>query len=104
MIHTGCVKAAADIIGNKWTAQILRELSNNPQRFCELERAIPEINPRTLTKRLEELHERDIITHIEDTGYSAYELTRKGHDLIPILEKMAEWGQKYPRDPSWDVA
>ncbi len=104
MNHTGCVKVAAEIIGNKWTAQILRELSNSPQRFCELERAIPDINPRTLTKRLDDLHDSDIIVHTEETGYSAYTLTPKGCDLIPILEKMSEWSDKYPRDPSWNVA
>ncbi len=99
-----CVKVAAEIIGNKWTALILRELSNCPQRFCELERALPDINPRTLAKRLDDLHDANIIVHTEDTGYSAYTLTPKGRDLIPILEKMADWGHKYPRDPSWNVA
>lgn len=104
-ISTSCVNSAADILGAKWTAQILREFSSSgSQRFCELERAIPEINPRTLTKRLEELQERAIIIPIDGAGYNGYELTQKGKDLIPILQKMADWGAKYPRDPSWNVA
>jgi|JI10StandDraft_1071094.scaffolds.fasta_scaffold343048_2 DNA-binding HxlR family transcriptional regulator len=103
-LSSPCIKSAADILGTKWTAQILREFSSSDQRFCELERAIPDINPRTLTKRLDELQSNGIITPIDGAGYNGYKLTPKGHDLLPILEKMAEWGAKYPRDPSWNVA
>lgn len=102
--HLGCVNEAAAVIGSKWSAQILREFSRGPKHFCELERALPSVNPVTLTKRLDELRDRGIITRLEDEGYSAYDLTQKGKDLLPILKKMAEWGEKYPRDSSWNVA
>ena len=87
-----CIRAAADILGSKWTALIIHELSSGPQRFCAIERAVDDINPRTLTQRLEMLQSHDIITQFD----SSYELTDKGRDLLPILEDMATWSAHYP--------
>jgi len=94
----GCVKSAMEIIGNKWTAQILRELSDGAKRFSELEHAIAGLNPRTLSKRLDELTCCDVIELANpiDTAHHSYQLTKKGEDLLPILHKMAEWSRKYP--------
>jgi len=97
--HVGCVNSAAEIIGNKWSAQIIRELADSPKRYCEIERGVSGINPRILSQRLEALENHGIITEISH----AYQLTTKGHDLLPILKKMADWGEKYPRDPSWNI-
>ena len=91
--RTGCIQAAMDIVGQKWTALILRDLATNSSRFAELERSIDGLNPRTLSQRLEALKANDIITDHEDGG--GYELTRKGRDLIPVLEAMAAWGDKH---------
>lgn len=90
--RTGCVQAAMDIIGQKWTALILRDLAAGSQRFAELERSIEGLNPRTLSQRLESLKEHQVITDCADGGY---ELTEKGRDLIPVLAAMAAWGDKH---------
>ena len=90
----GCIQSAIDVLGSKWTGLLIRELADSPKRFCEFERAIPALNPRTLSKRLSELEAHDVIMRNEATSY--YELTTKGSDLIPVLRKMAEWGEKYP--------
>lgn len=95
-----CIRSAADILGTKWTALIIRELASGPKRFCQIERSISDINPRILTQRLDLLRDHAIVT---SDGHD-YELTRKGRDLLPILHDMAAWGAKYPRDPSWNVA
>jgi len=89
--RTGCVQAAMDIIGQKWTALILRDLAADSRRFAELERSIEGLNPRTLSQRLDALKEHDIIADCD----SGYELTPKGRDLIPVLAAMAAWGDKY---------
>jgi DNA-binding HxlR family transcriptional regulator len=96
--HIGCIAAAAEILGTKWTALLLRDLSNGPKRFCDLERSNPGLNPRTLTSRLDELQSHAIIRTIDTEGtcYKAYQLTDKGHDLVPILKSMASWGERYP--------
>lgn len=91
--RTGCIAGAMAIIGQKWTALILRDLAVGPQRFADLERSIPDLNPRTLSRRLDELETSGIITRCNSS--SRYELTQKGRDLIPVLEQMAAWGDKY---------
>lgn len=94
----GCIANAMEIIGNKWTALILRDLMDGSLRFCELEKSVGNINPRTLTQRLETLEEHGIITKqvfAEVPPRCEYTLTRKGHDLLPILQQMAAWGDKY---------
>lgn len=94
----GCIASAMEIIGNKWTALILRDLFTGSKRFCELERSVGNINPRTLSQRLDDLEEHGIITKevfVEAAPRTEYTLTRKGLDLLPILEQMATWGTKY---------
>ena len=98
----GCIQSAVDILGSKWTALIIRDIASDPKRFCELERSIPRLNPRTLSKRLQDLETKDIIQHDQASG--CYFLTEKGSDLLPILKKMAEWGEKHPRPAHWNVA
>ena len=55
--ETCAVACCADIIGAKWTALLLHDLSEGPRRFSELERACPGISPRTLSERLRQLEQ-----------------------------------------------
>lgn len=94
----GCIANTMQIIGNKWTALILRDLFSGPKRFCELERSVGKINPRTLSQRLDDLERQGIITRAcfnEMPPRIEYTLTAKGQDLLPILEQMAAWGDKH---------
>jgi len=94
----GCIANAMEIIGNKWTALILRDLFSGPKRFCELEKSVGNINPRTLSQRLDDLEAHGIITrrsYAEVPPRTEYTLTPKGQDLLPILKQMAAWGTKY---------
>lgn len=94
----GCIANAMEIIGNKWTALILRDLMSGPHRFCELEKSVGNINPRTLSQRLDDLESHGIITRqifAEVPPRTEYTLTAKGKDLLPILQQMATWGDKY---------
>jgi DNA-binding HxlR family transcriptional regulator len=94
----GCIASAMEIIGNKWTALILRDLSNGPKRFSELEKSVGAINPRTLSQRLDDLEKHAIITKTsfaEVPPRIEYQLTEKGEDLVPVLRQMAAWGEKY---------
>ncbi len=94
----GCIAAAMRIIGNKWTALILRDLFESPKRFCQLERSVGSINPRTLSQRLDDLEAEGIITKqnfAEVPPRIEYTLTPKGRDLQPILRQMAAWGNKH---------
>lgn len=94
----GCIAAALRIIGQKWTALLIRDLCEGPKRFGELERSVEGINPRTLSQRLEALENFGIITKktfAEVPPRTEYTLTEKGKDVIPILKQMAAWGDKY---------
>jgi DNA-binding HxlR family transcriptional regulator len=94
----GCIAAAMRVIGTKWTALILRDLFEGPKRFCELEKSVGSINPRTLSQRLDDLEAEGIITKhsfAEVPPRIEYMLTSKGRDLQPILKQMAAWGNKY---------
>ncbi len=94
----GCIAAAMRVIGNKWTALILRDLFAGPKRFCELEKSVGHINPRTLSQRLDDLEAEGIITKqsfAEVPPRIEYTLTPKGRDLQPILRQMAAWGNKH---------
>ena len=96
--QVGCIESAMQIIGNKWTALILRDLMNGPSRFCELEKSVGNINPRTLSQRLDDLEEAGIINRqsfAEVPPRCEYSLTEKGRDLLPVLKQMAAWGNKY---------
>lgn len=96
--QVGCIAATMQIIGNKWTALILRDLFQGPRRFCELEKSVGSINPRTLSQRLDDLEGHGIITRqsfAEVPPRIEYTLTAKGNDLLPILQQMATWGTKY---------
>lgn len=94
----GCIAAAMQIIGSKWTALILRDLAGGPKRFCELEKSVGSINPRTLSQRLEDLTAQGVLTkeiYAEAPPHTDYRLTAKGEDLIPVLRAMSAWGDKY---------
>ena len=99
--QVGCVAAATDILGDKWTPRLLRFFMNESTlRFCQLQDLTEGINPRTLSARLCNLEEAGIITKLSSDTSSRceYSITPKGRDLLPILRDMELWGEKY--DPA----
>ncbi|HRJ91386.1 MAG TPA: helix-turn-helix domain-containing protein [Candidatus Saccharibacteria bacterium] len=97
MQTVGCLDQATQILGDKWTPRLLRFFINNESvRFCQLQELAGDINPRTLSARLVKLEKSGIITKQPLLGNRCeYELTAKGRDLLPILEHMNNWSEKY---------
>jgi DNA-binding HxlR family transcriptional regulator len=98
-----CIATAASIVSSKWTPQLIYALANDVHRFSELQKETGGINPRTLSARLDELEAAGIIakhSFAEVPPRVEYSLTQKGRDLIPILERMVEWGEKYASAPA----
>jgi DNA-binding HxlR family transcriptional regulator len=94
----GCVKAATEVLGDKWTPQLLRYLANEKSvRFCHLQDLVGGINPRTLSARLLHLEEEKIIekSAISSPARCEYHLTEKGKALLPILRDMEQWSSHY---------
>lgn len=87
------IAKAAEVLGEKWTILILRELQYGTSRFNDFQRAISGISPTMLTKRLRELEERGLIVK-EDHDYS---FTQAGLELAPLLRQYAIWGMRWAR-------
>jgi DNA-binding HxlR family transcriptional regulator len=96
---TSCsVAACAEIIGAKWTALLVHDLSEGARRFTELEHSCPGISPRTLSERLRVLEHEGIVvrrSYAEAPPRVEYELTEKGQALLPIIDAMREFGRSW---------
>jgi DNA-binding HxlR family transcriptional regulator len=92
------VGCCAEIISGKWTLLVIRDLAESPRRFCELERSLQGISPRTLSLRLRALEECEIVvrnTYPEVPPRVEYTLTAKGRDLVPVIEQMRVYGRRW---------
>jgi DNA-binding HxlR family transcriptional regulator len=88
----------AEIVCGKWTLLIVRDLSEGRSRFCELERSLGGISPRTLSLRLRSLEEEGIVhrrTFPEVPPRVEYALTEKGRALVPIIDSMRTYGAEW---------
>ncbi|HKG02863.1 MAG TPA: helix-turn-helix domain-containing protein [Conexibacter sp.] len=88
----------AEIVCGKWTLLIIRDLADGRSRFCELERSLAGISPRTLSLRLRALEEEAIVerrTFPEVPPRVEYALTEKGRALVPIIEDMRTYGRRW---------
>jgi DNA-binding HxlR family transcriptional regulator len=92
------VCATAELVCTKWTMLVVRDLAQGRTRFCELERSLAGISPRTLSLRLRELEAEGVVerrTFAEVPPRVEYALTDKGHALIPIIEGMRDFGREW---------
>jgi DNA-binding HxlR family transcriptional regulator len=88
----------AEIISGKWTLLVIRDLSDGSRRFCELERSLEGISPRTLSLRLRGLEEQGVVkrhTYPEVPPRVEYALTEKGKALVPLIEDMRSYGRRW---------
>ena len=96
--NDACFCRTADVVCRKWTLQVIRDLSEGRSRFCELERSLAGISPRTLSLRLRALEEHGIVTrktYPEVPPRVEYTLTTKGRALVPIIEDMRSYGRQW---------
>ena len=88
----------AEVVCGKWTLLVIRDLAEGNQRFCELERSLEGISPRTLSLRLRALEEEGIVerhTYPEVPPRVEYALTAKGEALAPLIEDMRSYGTRW---------
>jgi DNA-binding HxlR family transcriptional regulator len=88
----------ADVVCGKWTLLVIRDLAEGCSRFCELERSLEGISPRTLSLRLRALEEEGIVarhTFPEVPPRVEYVLTEKGEALVPLIEDMRRYGRRW---------
>ena len=96
MRHNQCpLTHALTIVGGKWKPIIISHLKNSPKRFGKLDVLIPTISRKVLASQLSELVEHKMLDRIsfpETPPRVEYQLTKKGKELVPIFESLAEWG------------
>lgn len=108
------VSKAAEVVCGRWTLLIVREILCGSTRFSEIHRGVPLISPSLLSQRLRQLERAGVIEHRRAGRTSEYVPTEAGHELEPIVDAMAEWGQRWVRstyapdelDPTflmWDI-
>jgi DNA-binding HxlR family transcriptional regulator len=88
----------ADVVCGKWTLLVIRDLAAGCSRFCELERSLEGISPRTLSLRLRALEEEGVVernTFPEVPPRVEYALTEKGEALVPLIEDMRRYGMRW---------
>ena len=89
---------ALDLVGDKWTLLIVRDLAAGPRRFVELQRVLPGISTEQLRSRLNRMVADGMLTrkrYREVPPRVDYELTERARDLMPVLAELARWGYQW---------
>jgi len=94
------IAKATEIIGEKWTLLIIRELIMGSTRFNELQRGLSLISPTLLTKRLASLTDQGLVFKKKISGQQGYEYhaTQSCKELLPVITLLGEWGIRWAKD------
>jgi DNA-binding HxlR family transcriptional regulator len=99
------VALAAEVLAERWTPLIVRELLCGSVRFSDIQRGVPRMSSALLSRRLKELQFAGIVDRRPGAGGSfEYHLTAAGRELFPIVEKMGLWAQRWLRHDLVDTA
>lgn len=91
------VAQACEVVTERWSPLVLRELMTGSHRFNELRRGLPKISPSLLSRRLEELERAGVVERRGRPGRWAYHLTPAGEELRPVIEQLGVWGERWIR-------
>ena len=108
------IAKTSEILGERWTNLIIRELGAGSEAFNDLRKGLPLIPPATLSARLKSLEAAGVVARTETEKGIRYTLTEAGLELKPIILQMGIWGHRWARskltrddlDPSmlmWDI-
>jgi len=108
------IARALDVLGERWSLLVVRELLCGSHRFGDIRRGIPRISRTMLSARLRELVDVGVLARTEGAGGPTYELTQAGRELESVVRDLGVWGQRclpraLPRDELdadtlfWDV-
>ncbi|MGP4021727.1 winged helix-turn-helix transcriptional regulator [Actinomadura sp. 3N407] len=107
------VAKAMELLDERWTLLIIRELLSGSERFNEVRRGVPRMSPTLLSKRLNQLIRAGVVDKRVDGNDARYVLTAAGEELRPVVEALAVWGVRWvgeigdrdldPKLLMWDV-
>ncbi len=91
------VRKALSLLGGKWTLLVLFKINTNTVRYGELKRSIPGISEKVLIQVLKSLVENKLVakkSYPEIPPRVEYKLTRRGLNVLPVIDKLADFGMK----------
>jgi DNA-binding HxlR family transcriptional regulator len=93
------ISKAVEVIGERWSLLVVRELALGRRQFSELQRALPRISPTTLSKRLAELQASGLVLRKRIPAQQGFEyvLTASGREVMPLVIGIGEWGMRWAR-------
>lgn len=90
------VARSLEVVGDRWTLLIVRELLLAPLRYSQMQAHLDGIPPNLLADRLRLLEDEGIVARVEPRGYA---LSDKGRELAPVLDALAVWGMRHYDEP-----
>lgn len=108
------IAKASEVLGERWTHLVIRELSLGSDSFNDLRKGLPLMSPSLLSSRLKSLEEAGIVQRQSRGSHVRYLLTKAGDELVPIILQLGTWGHRWVRsdlssadlDPGllvWDI-
>jgi DNA-binding HxlR family transcriptional regulator len=101
------VARALDLVGERWTLLVVRELLFGPKRFSDLVRGLPGMSQNVLSQRLRELSGAGVVERRRlgpPVSGQVYELTERGAALRPVVVELARWGSRLPTTSRADLS
>lgn len=102
-----------ELLDERWTLLIVRELVTGSEHFNDLRRGLPRMSPALLSRRLRQLTRAGVVARLSDGGQVRYVLTPAGQELRPVVEALGAWGTRWigeigdedldPRLLMWDI-
>jgi len=89
------VAKAMELLDERWTLLVIRELMMGSRHFNALRRGVPKMSPALLSKRLQTLVRAGVVERWEDGNRVTYQLTESGKELEPIVEALGRWGMRW---------
>jgi DNA-binding HxlR family transcriptional regulator len=94
--HQFCpVAKAMELLDERWTLLVLRELLYDSRHFNDLRRGLPTMSPTLLSKRLQQLVRAGLLTRTDDGHEVEYQLTAAGRELEPVVRAIGAWGVRW---------
>ncbi|WP_198664043.1 winged helix-turn-helix transcriptional regulator [Jiangella endophytica] len=97
------IARALDVVGERWSLLVVRELLYGPKRFADLHRGLPGLSQNVLTQRLRDLEASGVLVRrraLPPVAGSVYDLTERGRALEPVLLALGRWGSPLPPTPT----
>lgn len=89
------VAKATEVLGERWTILVLREVLWGDGRFSDIARGVSKMSPSLLTRRLRELEAGGLVQRVTEDGDTRYRPTQACRELVPAMEQIALWGQRW---------